>query len=670
MYVIPDGEVRLIKNCPITKMNEQIYFSNSEEQERYFLGLSTKSNLIINKVTFIKDVPGVIRVPFNVSTLYNVNYMMFQNSGFSSKWFYAMVTRVEYTGNNVSTIYFIIDDMQTWFMQTQLRPETKLRECFVEREHSTTDIIGDNLIEENLATGDKVYNNFQYRSGDDIITSSHYDFNITKANRIMIVSAVNFADITIETTPSSWVSNILEKFGKINSDNPFEGIKFVCGKVDRSYKYNNYISGARYFVLLEEGDEIPIKDSEGQIESTYVVTKQDVNLAKAIIGSIIEIGHSDGILGVFSIPATGLVWEAIERSSTLFNGWDEFIGNVFWEDGFPKTIGLGYLSEKNPIYTAHGTQNIFINTLDGYTPRNKKLYNFPYTQFNITNYCGNELILRPEMLIKSSGIAYDGDINGHGIRFKYRIMNTLQLPASTKLIVEQYKGGDDLYENCVDIGPYPVHSWRSGVFERWIAQNRAQLFAGGISTMMNIGSNVGTIGMQDRQAYYTQETKGPYGEFIITQGDKKFGPTKTDLNFAGSTIANVATNTWNQLAGVASASNQPEKINGSVGGSNVLYDNGKQMASLRLITINIEYAKVIDDYFTKYGYACKQIKVPNISSRPRWNYVKTSGCIIQGDMPSDVNETLCELFDSGITFWRYREDMNIGDYSEDNSPET
>lgn len=669
MYVEPNGIIKLIRHCPIHREDEEIYFENKTVQFNYFNNLAIQSRLVFEKATFINDLQGVIRLPIDVSKLYNVNYMMFQNNGFGSdKWFYAFVKHPERVADNISSIAFEIDKVQTWFMQTDTDPALQLKQCYVEREHSLTDIMGDNLIEENLATGDKVYNNFQYRDNDSVNTSSHYDFNITKANRIMIVSAVNFADITIETSPTSWVTDILEKFGKINSDNPFEGIKFVCGKVDRSYKYNNYISGARYFILLEEGDEVPIKDSEGNIVSTYIVTKQDVNLAKSIIGSIIEIGHSDGIIGVYSIPATGLRWEAIERSSTLFNGWDEFIGNVFWEDGFPKTIGLGYLSEDNPIYTAYGTQNIFIKSLDGYIPRNNKLYNFPYTQFNITNYCGNELILRPEMLIKSAGIAYDGDINGYGIRFKYRIMNTLQLPASSKLVIESYKGGEDLYDNCVDIGPYPVHSWRSGVFERWIAQNRAQIFAGGISTMMNLGSNVGTIGMQDRQAYYTQETKGPYGEFVIAKGNKKFGPTKTDLNFSGSAIANTATATWNQLASIASASNQPEKINGNVGGSNVLYDNEKQIATLRCISLNSEYAKIIDDYFTVYGYACKQVKVPNISSRPRWNYVKTIGCIIHGDMPSDVNNELSQLFDNGITFWKYRDDIDVGNYELPNEP--
>ena len=75
---------------------------------------------------------------------------------------------------------------------------------------------------------------------------------------------------------------------------------------------------------------------------------------------------------------------------------------------------------------------------------------------------------------------------------------------------------------------------------------------------------------------------------------------------------------------------------------------------------------MIDDYFNMYGYAVKRVKHPNFSSRPHWNYVKTVGCYLIGDVPADDAKKLCSIYDHGITFWKNGDE--IGNYSLDNSP--
>lgn len=82
--------------------------------------------------------------------------------------------------------------------------------------------------------------------------------------------------------------------------------------------------------------------------------------------------------------------------------------------------------------------------------------------------------------------------------------------------------------------------------------------------------------------------------------------------------------------------------------------------------IRPEYAHIIDDYFTRYGYACKRTKVPNISSRPHWNYVQTVDCALSGDAPANAIEDIQAIFNNGITFWKNASE--VGNYSLDNSP--
>ena len=91
-----------------------------------------------------------------------------------------------------------------------------------------------------------------------------------------------------------------------------------------------------------------------------------------------------------------------------------------------------------------------------------------------------------------------------------------------------------------------------------------------------------------------------------------------------------------------------------------------------------EYAKIIDDYFTMFGYATRRVKYPNVrqypkgSLRPHWNFIKTQGCVIHSSrtlgkgLPAEAEAQISKIYDNGITFWM--DGNEIGDYSLDNSP--
>ena len=77
-------------------------------------------------------------------------------------------------------------------------------------------------------------------------------------------------------------------------------------------------------------------------------------------------------------------------------------------------------------------------------------------------------------------------------------------------------------------------------------------------------------------------------------------------------------------------------------------------------------ARIIDDYFSMFGYAINKIQVPNITARPEWTYIKTRDCCIACNAPADDVNKICNIFNSGITWWKKAE--HVGDYSQDNSP--
>jgi hypothetical protein len=80
------------------------------------------------------------------------------------------------------------------------------------------------------------------------------------------------------------------------------------------------------------------------------------------------------------------------------------------------------------------------------------------------------------------------------------------------------------------------------------------------------------------------------------------------------------------------------------------------------MSINDEYAKIIDDYFSMFGYKVNSLKLPELFSRKSWNYIKTIDCNYTADIPQEDLQKIKAMFNNGITFWH---DVNtFYDYSQ------
>ena len=91
--VAPNSTIRLLKDVPIDESYENtLYFASESAQRTYFLSLTPKH--IMTQCTRVRD--GVIRVDKLSDEILDCNYMMFQNTNFSNKWFYAFIDDVRY----------------------------------------------------------------------------------------------------------------------------------------------------------------------------------------------------------------------------------------------------------------------------------------------------------------------------------------------------------------------------------------------------------------------------------------------------------------------------------------------------------------------------------------------------------------------------------------------
>ncbi len=72
-------------------------------------------------------------------------------------------------------------------------------------------------------------------------------------------------------------------------------------------------------------------------------------------------------------------------------------------------------------------------------------------------------------------------------------------------------------------------------------------------------------------------------------------------------------------------------------------------------SITDEYKSILFEFFQRYGYACNQIKVPDLKTRYYYNFIQTVGAIVKSDIDDEYITKIKNVLDNGITFWHYRD---------------
>ena len=146
--ITPSTNVKLLK-LPLELDNEnQLTFSSVSAQYSYFNSLPS---LAANNFTYQRK-DGVIRFPGCIDDLLQYNYVMYQNSAFGNKWFYAYIDKMTFVSPEMTDISIRTDAFQTWQF------DITFLESFVEREHVDDDTIGKHTVDEGVATGEYMIN--------------------------------------------------------------------------------------------------------------------------------------------------------------------------------------------------------------------------------------------------------------------------------------------------------------------------------------------------------------------------------------------------------------------------------------------------------------------------------------------------------------------------------
>ena len=181
--ITPNGEMILL-HVNIDPAN-QLWFEEETEQESFFRSRSVVG-VPPTDYTFIQK-DNYIRVHQNADKLYHANYLMYRNSDYTNKWFYAYIKDITWLSDNSTAIKFETDPYQTWRFNLRIRPS------LIERETVESDLIGEHLLDEGLDLGD-------YTQSGNGITSGLGKLSICVATTVKSVSPGTIPGFNFERT--------------------------------------------------------------------------------------------------------------------------------------------------------------------------------------------------------------------------------------------------------------------------------------------------------------------------------------------------------------------------------------------------------------------------------------------------------------------------------------
>ncbi len=519
MYIQPNSMVQLFSDLGLDRNYDNcLYFATTAEKDSYFDNISKIAT--ISDISYSRSNKGFIRVANKIANIYNAGYMRFKNTNFENKWFYAFITGIEYINNDCTQINFEIDTMMSWM------GVFTLGQCFVERQHTESDGIGENIADEGLNIGDYVIEGFH-----------DYTYDLT--------------------------SNVIVFVESSESGGTGGG---VTGGI-----YNG--CQLKYFPSAEKANEH--------------------------INELIDANKIDNVIKIYMVPA---IYYAPNVTGNPLEHYNQRIDNT-----------KPYAS------------------LDGYVPKNNKLFVYPYKYAEVTNSEGDRKDFKYEYFNTVPGTISSGNYSFSHQAICAATTEALFMPINYK--IQSMVSNQLQVDERVSISNFPLCSYNIDTYRAYTAQVNSNLpvsafnsFSNGVITGAMSGGAIGAV----------------------VGGLTSVLPSITNA---------LAVNSFSPEMGTRNQGSQE---------SDFLLASGNKGFRIFEKCITYNYASMIDDYFTAFGYAVRNVRTPNMNARPHWTYVKTADCTVHGKLPSDDASKIENIFNKGVRFWKNHNE--IGDFSLDNSP--
>lgn len=537
---VPDSEIYLLKNIPFTPDYRNTgLFANKESQGAI---MQTRAFYHAQNCTYVRET-GRIRLEIPIAQAWQCNYIMYRNTNFYNKWFYAFVTAVNYINNETSEFAFKLDIMQTFLFDYTEKP------CFIERQHAANDALGSNLVPEGLEIGELTWATF---------------------------------------------SKLPAAYGKI----------YVAATFDK--QLNNY--------------------NGGMFNNVYTgLCINEFNTAAEVTAFINSATSANKLSGIVSI------FQSINYNTiTTFN----------------------YNINQNSLF-------------GGYRPKNNKLYTYPYTFLQILGNDGGNAIFRWEYFNQfgqsSFQIATSPSVSSQMLITPTNYKGKTGYNPAERMIIENVMlcswNGDTFKANLAQtIGRYGayadiiVDAFGQATKQ---AESQKEEKAQELGEIQNAIATGKQMSLGEAAAATWQVFKSALGTGVemINQAPKALGSDETLTEIAQSGVKNVLYTVRDALKAFKAPESMSRQAQNPGASTDILYMLQEKSPYFVQMSITPYYAKIIDDYFTMYGYQTNRVQNPNRRARTRYTYIKTAGAIIEAEFPASIAQAIENIYNNGICFW-------------------
>lgn len=555
---VPDSEVWLLQEIPFTPDYRNTgLFTSKEEQFRI---MCKRAFHHISECTYIRE-NGRIRLELPIKYALRCNYIIYRNTAFNNKYFYAFVTGVSYVNNETSDLTWQLDVMQTFLF------DYSLKECFIERQHVADDRLGANLVPEGLDIGELVW-------------GAHDQIPAT--------------------------------YGKI----------YVAATFDK--QLNNYPGG--------------------MFNNVYT-------------GLCINEFNSASEVTAFINAAT---------SANKLSG----IVSIFQSINYNTISTYSYSLSRSAMF-------------GNYTPRNNKLYTYPYCFLQILGNDGGNAVFRWEYFNQfgqaNFQIATSPSVSSQMLITPTNYKNKTGYNPAERMIIENVMlcswNGDTFKANLAQtIGRYGayadiiVDAFGQATKQAESQKEEKAQELGEIQNAIATGKQM-SLGEAAAATWEVFKAALGTGAEMINQAPKALGSDQSLTEIAQSGVKNVLTTVRDALKAFKAPESMSRQAQNPGASTDILYMLQQKSPYFVQMCITPQYAKIIDDYFTMYGYQVNKVGLPTNHNRKRYTYVKTAGAIIEAMFPSGIAQAIENIYNNGICFW-YIDDTDtklleaVGEYGD------
>lgn len=648
MYIVPNTTIYILNNIPLNKSYEHtVYYPDKDTQAQAFMKYKKYT---LTDYSYQRSQLGTIRVALKYEQLIDCNYLMFKNTNFENKWFYAFITGIGYVSNDVTDVYYDLDVMQTWCYDYEFLP------TFVDRQHSKTDALYENTQPEGLELG--IVYDFMARVGLYPLNGADENFLILATTspqgahpRPRVISGSLCSLYSTVGNESDSISTL-----KTYIDNGLESniiAIYTCPPsnkltIDKSFKRKQTLGEyhpRNYKLLTYPYSFICAYNDLGQEMELHYENFRDANGKPPV-----DFDYSYSFRALTTQlpqPQSNLIVKNYLQYGTTRDTYDVYYHtlcyNVFPTGAFSGDAFKVWLAQNKNTYSA--SLNAIGNTYD--TNMAIAENNYTMAGLNAANARTNAHIQANTALTQAENSnkaslavnsaqqsnALIGDVSGTASKIGYGTMAGLATSGLNLggAIVGGIAGG------------------LLGATETITNQNIYNEQANQINTQL-LNSQ---IGRQASEAISANTFQTAMKNATLAQTNAQLSALNAYQNATAQLVAKKQ-----------DIMHHPSNLHGAL--MNDVWNVNANIVGFTIFEkyIKREYAERIDVYFDKYGYAQRTMYIPERQNRKHWSYLKTVGCNIKGNINNTDLVTIKTIYDNGITTWNNLEE--VGNYALDN----